>query len=436
MVSDNLLRRVGRVFVLLGIVVLLTVAVINPWLVEWLFPERYVVRLEVIHAYMRAALWVGGVLILIGLLTRKFGHAATLKVGLLVTACGALLLLDRLLLVVLGLPLWTHDPQIHYRHRPNAIRHWGPRFDYKAIRINAYGHHDHDFPTSKAPGEFRGVMLGDSVTMGHGVTRDETFANQLEEMIRARDPACDAQIINTGVQGYATFQELVILKDSLVFEPDFVAIAFVLNDVTEPWKINRDFGGSGVDYHAVTQTSSPLVGYLINETGVGRLAHRLAVADKSLDAEKREEVYNVGRLARLKDDEPRLQKAWEVALRDMAEVYATARQNDIPTLLLIFPFTFQLLDDDAKNPQAILRAHAEEHGVPYIDFTEIFETLILDETTSGDAKEQIATYFLDADHLTPLGHQIVAEHVLAYLERSDLLDLSKRRCAGDSKSTP
>jgi hypothetical protein len=53
----------------------------------------------------------------------------------------------------------------------------------------------------KSDHEFRGLMLGDSITMGHGVTRNEAFANQLEEMMKARHPTASFQIINAGVQG-------------------------------------------------------------------------------------------------------------------------------------------------------------------------------------------------------------------------------------------
>jgi hypothetical protein len=53
--------------------------------------------------------------------------------------------------------------------------------------------------------------------MGHGVTSDETFANQLErQLLKASGRKYDHyQIINAGVQGYSTFQEFHVLERSL-----------------------------------------------------------------------------------------------------------------------------------------------------------------------------------------------------------------------------
>ena len=44
-----------------------------------------------------------------------------------------------------------------------------------------------------------------------------------------------------------------------------------MNDVTEPYVVNRDLGGVGIDYHEVMQSSNLVARYLVNETGYGRL---------------------------------------------------------------------------------------------------------------------------------------------------------------------
>lgn len=63
------------------------------------------------------------------------------------------------------------------------IHNWGEKYDNKPIFINQHGFHDDDFPEKKAAGEFRGLIIGDSIVMGHGVTAAETFSNQLERML-------------------------------------------------------------------------------------------------------------------------------------------------------------------------------------------------------------------------------------------------------------
>lgn len=49
-----------------------------------------------------------------------------------------------------------------------------------------YGHHDENFPLKKNNNEFRGIIIGDSITMGHGVTNGEAFPNQLEHILKKR----------------------------------------------------------------------------------------------------------------------------------------------------------------------------------------------------------------------------------------------------------
>jgi hypothetical protein len=57
--------------------------------------------------------------------------------------------------------------------------------------------------------------------MGHGLPRHQAFGNRLEAHLNAtRRPS--AQIINAGVQGYATYHEYHAFLDSLVFDPDLI----------------------------------------------------------------------------------------------------------------------------------------------------------------------------------------------------------------------
>lgn len=143
-----------------------------------------------------------------------------------------IILTDRILLNYFKLPLWEWDEKLHYKHRLNSFRLW-ESFGNKPIVINEYGHHDDSFPIKKRKKEFRILNLGDSITMGHGVTKDETYSKFLEIILSDSMLEYDViQAINTGVQGYSSFQELEVLKRSLIYKPDVVTIGFCLNDVT------------------------------------------------------------------------------------------------------------------------------------------------------------------------------------------------------------
>ena len=212
---------------------------------------------------------------------------------LLLTTIFLIVVIDRLLLFYFGLPLWEWDEKLHYKHRPNIVRSW-ISYGNKPIGINEYGQHDDPFPIKKPSKELRILNLGDSITMGHGLTKDETYSKYLETfLLDSLTNYQTVQAINTGVQGYSPFQELEVLKRSLIFQPDFVTIGFCLNDVTEPFAVNKNLGGTGLDYHNVTQSPNKFLSFFLNETGFGRLIQKIRI--RNLDA-KQEKLMKYGML--------------------------------------------------------------------------------------------------------------------------------------------
>jgi hypothetical protein len=420
----------GRIVVGLGLLVLLSGAVINPWVGQYYRVDAFNVREEML-IYFSWSMALGVLSVGSGYLLQKTSSRLIQNLVVLIVTCACIVLLDRLLLAKLRLPLlWVSDMELHYKHRPDIVRSWGPKYDNKLIYINSYGHHDDEFPEQKPEGEFRGLMLGDSITMGHGVHRSETFSTQLEQILATNNSAYTSyQMINTGVQGYSTFQEYHVLRRSLRFEPDFIAVGFCMNDLTEPFRVNRDFGGLGVDYHGVSQVSNLVLDYLINETGFGRLVNKMHAMSTSAEAERMKEQFGVEYMARHSSSDPKLLEQWVIVLSYLDEIYATAREADIPVVILIFPHTFQFLDSELKRPQALLAEHASKRGVDVIDLAKVFENLIFNKASVAKLRQQgyttseileryeydIRRYFLDADHYTPTGHRIVAYKLAEYL---------------------
>lgn len=82
-----------------------------------------------------------------------------------------------------------------------------------------------------AAGSARILILGDSVAFGWGVSVDDVFSRQLERRLQLSWSA-PVETINSGVPGYNTGQELVILRlyrDRL--QPDAVLLLYVDNDI-------------------------------------------------------------------------------------------------------------------------------------------------------------------------------------------------------------
>jgi lysophospholipase L1-like esterase len=427
--SPSFHRRIGLIVIGLGIFIFCTGLIINPWAGRLYRPNM----LKYQDVMLNYAVWawsLGFLIAGLGALMRRMKSALVENLVVLTLTCSLIILSDRYLLAKIGLPLWVADMEKHYAHRPNTVRTWGPKYDNRLIRINRYGHHDDNFPMAKPPGEFRGVIIGDSITMGHGMRYEDTFPNQLEAILSEQTGGRTTfQMINTGVQGYSTIQEYYTLLESLRFEPDFIALGFCMNDLTEPFVVDKRFGGIGTDYHGIAQASSHAISYILNETGYGRWLQQRQKRGKSLELERRWEVFSVRKIAQSPADDPQFAVNWKTTFDYLDKIYDTAAEKKIKIVLLIFPHTFQLMDTTVQEPQRQLIRHAAARGIPVIDFTTVFETLIFDarivaeladygfsyDDIHGLYDSKIRKYFLDQDHYTVEGHRVVATHLQSYV---------------------
>jgi len=434
-------RDVGSLLVvLLGLGVAGSALLLNPVTGALIWHEHVVDKRDVLVRYFWTAGLLGAAIVALGVQLGRRVDGRADGPALLAGVLCLLVVVDRLLLVQFGLPLWIHDPVLHYRHRPNAVRTLARAGRPKdLVRINAWGHHDTDFPRAKPAGELRGLMIGDSVTMGDQVVYAETFSAQLEERLRARaagDVHTSFEMINAGVHGYTSLQEVAVLRESMAFDPDFVVVGFCLNDLTDPSVLARGFEGRADDYHHVAASASPLQGWWLNETGLGRLVQELRGRGRTRSGEQRLELEAVQRVARAAPGDPAWRASWGAVEGDIAEMAAIARAAGRPMLLVVFPFTFQLLEPGARSPQAILAARAEALGIDFLDLTDAFASRIYADRALLDLlrgrglsnerierifEPELRRYFLDGDHLTGAGHAVVAEALERWLEARKIL---------------
>jgi lysophospholipase L1-like esterase len=421
------------ILIVFGGQTLLSAMLINPWAAPLWFPD-YADHLDVITSYCAVAVTIGLVLLL---LARSLAHAASPRAGkiaMLILIVLALVLADRFVLVFLGLKQWTHDPVLHFRNRPDITRSlagYGRRD--KVMRFNHYGQLDDQFPVAKPAGEFRLLMIGDSTTMGFGVPKEETIAHYLERMLDETDTRyASHQVINAAVHGYNTTQEVEMLRLSMRFEPDVIVIGFTLNDITEPYIVDRKFGGTGFDYHGVLQTSNQLIGWVLSDTGIGRIIQEAHNRQFDYLYVKRQEEFTVRDMVQSGPDEPKFKKGWQSSLAGLDEMYAIAKQSDIPVVLIIFPFTFQIGREHLLGPQRLVTKRAAKQYVQVIDVASLLEPLVdpgskglavtgqVDQNTVMNVL--LRRFYLDQNHLKAEGHQVVGRAIHDYLVRDGLIN--------------
>ena len=436
-------REAGGFFVIfLGILILISSILINPWIGK-LWRANII---DFYNAMLEYFVWssILGILILtLGLLVLKKRKKIIDNLTVLFAIISILFLSDRLLLVKFGVSLVVIDPKTLYRYRPNAVRRWGsghPNPD-KIIRINKYGFHDDNFPIKKPVDELRGITVGNSITMGFGIISSETYSNQLENLLERYDKKYNSyQIINAGVQGYSIYQEYQMLKESMKFKPDFVTIGFCMNDVYSTPVMNRLLGKKEIEEYGIMKTTNPILSYLLNETGYGRLFIMLRREIKLKKSQKIREELTKEYYSWLTYSKKgaNIEEAWGNVLSDLEEFYKFTKKNNLQCILLIFPDFYQLFNKKVQRPQKVLIEHAEKYNVDFIDFTKVFESFISKnikdivsyekkETTEDEVQklysEELEKYFIDGQHPSPEGHKIIALKLLEYLHNKGLIKL-------------
>jgi lysophospholipase L1-like esterase len=118
-----------------------------------------------------------------------------------------------------------HDDELGWRYAPLArARHQTDDFDV-GIELNAQGFRDAPFDAH--PGRTRIVALGDSLTFGWGVEASQGFTSRLEALL-------GADVINLGVGGYGTDQELLLWgRVGRALQPKLVLLTVCANDLQE-----------------------------------------------------------------------------------------------------------------------------------------------------------------------------------------------------------
>ena len=101
------------------------------------------------------------------------------------------------------------------------------------VKVNSLGFRDpREYSLTKPPGAFRILVLGDSVTFGHGAQFETTYPYLLEQRLRRWRPDVTWEVWNLGVPGYNTRQELMYLQEvGQRFQPDLVVVGFYPNDL-------------------------------------------------------------------------------------------------------------------------------------------------------------------------------------------------------------
>lgn len=309
------------------------------------------------------------------------------------------------------------DPVRGWRNRPHTRVAYGEAEFNTVVAHNSFGHRSREIPLERTPGRVRILVLGDSFTYGVGVENHETFSARLEQL----DPRLE--VINTGVNGYGTAQELLLLRDEgLAFQPDLVLVAFFWNDVVDSYRRRvaafalRD--GSLVYPDPLPPDAVPGP----RRTPLRRTLLRHSRVYRFLSDQIKLVRYQVKAAlgAPLEDAEPlrpaEREQAWRLTFALLDEIARLAREAGAVPLIAVVPDQVQVepstavigIEPDDYQVQERVLGFAAARDIPALD--------LLPGLRAARARGQALYYRLDR-HLNPLGHAETAELLHDWIQR-------------------
>jgi hypothetical protein len=106
-----------------------------------------------------------------------------------------------------------------------------PGIKSASMSTNSDGLRGPEYPLLKSAGTFRIIMLGDSELLSVMLPYSDTLPVQLENLLNHNSGPKHFEVLNFGVEGYNTLQELEQLKvKGLKYNPDLIILNYCLND--------------------------------------------------------------------------------------------------------------------------------------------------------------------------------------------------------------
>lgn len=322
-------------------------------------------------------------------------------VGMTLSLCSAVLamsleLLLRLIAPQPLLPRYVTDSGFGIRvHCPSiSIHHTTPEYRI-GIRTNSMGiRADREFAFPKPEGVFRIVGLGDSNTFGYGNEVEDTYLARLEHLLREK--GIDTEVINLGVAGHGTAEQLIMLTEmGLKFDPDLVILGYYPNDIGDNTRsklyVLNDQGElvrNRKEYLPATGVRDLLYSFAAYRYLAER-SHLLYFVRRNLSEIVQKELRqkHVAAKALTNEDEARL----TAAILD--EVKRTCMERNIAFCLLNIPASYNL---EGNLPREFLAEITRE------EIVDVRETI----------KQRVTVdklYWARSDgHWTPAGHEIAA----------------------------
>jgi lysophospholipase L1-like esterase len=319
--------------------------------------------------------------------------------------------------------LFENDPEIGYRLKPHARTHFKTSEFAADIAINGAGVRDDEEIGEKRPGERRIVLLGDSLVLSVQVDFAGTFGEILERRLNARGGPATYRVINAGVQGYGPVEEqLFFRRIAARVQPDLVlVVVFVGNDAEEAVNSQPKLTNRGAAT-VVTDSLLTRLRRLVRRSMVLQILRlRFVAATERLRPQLAPPEPPLQSYAA--SPAPRIARGIELTRSSLEDVIATAAGAGAQTGIVLMPARFQVDDADyGRLAQAVADAGGRlvrdaasqrfDEGLASLPAPRLDLLPGLRAALPGPD-----LFYQETVHLTPRGHQVVAEGLESFVEQ-------------------
>ena len=333
--------------------------------------------------------------------------------------------------------MYVPDVSVGYRLNPGHAGFLGNRVEYHtSVHVNSDGLRGE--MTGPVDCRLRVLVIGDSFVFGQGVEASDAFPAKLQAALRTRGIA--SQVMNAGVRGYGTAQEVAWLRTyGMMLSPDIVVMGvFLGNDIQDnmlapaahraiPAELART---SGKWWHnGLTQWlfGNSHLYVLLRDVPRHWKMHRTSIG--RVDVAYLSKTYPAAAVTEDTEAMRRTATAVEEFARMTREAGVEQLAVLIPDALQVGPWRSDLAKElagkgirlDFDYPRRIFTDLFAGHGVAVLDL-------------SGTLRDSVAggkvLYYPVDGHWTPLGHDVaastVADFVQAGVQVRSLLDRAGR----------
>ena len=287
-------------------------------------------------------------------------------------------------------------------------------FEDEFYKLNSKRLRDREFSYVTQDSVFRILVLGDSNTFGQGIKDyKDTYPKLLEKKLNSNKKDITYEVINAGVRGFGTKNELNYWNiEGIKYDPDIVIIAYFFDDLGGWDKFNGTLPSSFKGKNSLLNDKSYLY-FFFNYRIIGKLYE---LWDYSIPS-----FFNKGKL---NDNESYLME-----LREHVSVFKglikSIKKNQSVPIVAIFPGWFYEPDYSKKyfkqkytefqKQKYIINKKLENMSIGHLNIEDI------------DNFKRVVNFVVNKDdsHPNEKAHETIANEIYNYLINSKLLKKQK-----------